>query len=225
MKIHRLGFLIISLFFIILFIINGLTYYFFKESVFINLTIQIISITIFVVVVQFFRNPQRRVIENPYVILAPADGKVVTIEKVFENEFLNEERILISIFMSIWDVHVNRFPVGGEVSYFKHHKGKYFIARNPKSSEENEQTSIAVKMHDQQHIMFKQIAGYLARRIITKLEVGDKAKQGEEFGFIKFGSRMDIFLPLDAKIKVKLNDQVYGGISILADILPKQNKD
>ena len=176
-----------------------------------------VAIFVLVVILQFFRNPIRNPIKNENHIICPADGKVVVIEEVEENEYLNKKCKQISVFMSPINVHVNRYPVSGEVTYIKYHPGKYLVAWHPKASTENERNTIAVKATNGVEVMFRQIAGAMARRIVFYSKVGDKAVQGEEFGFIKFGSRVDVFVPLDAKINVKIGEAVVGGETVLAE--------
>ncbi len=171
-----------------------------------------------VVFLQFFRKPLRKPTLDENKVIAPCDGKVVVIEKVFEPEFLKTEVIQLSIFMSPVNVHINWFPINGVVEYVQYHPGKYLVAWHPKSSTENERSTVVVKRRDGKRILVRQIAGILARKICYYAKVNMVAKQGHEMGFIKFGSRVDVFLPLDAKIKVKLNQKVTGSIDILADL-------
>lgn len=171
---------------------------------------------IFLVFLQFFRAPIFTVEKNPNFVIAPADGKVVAIEEVEEPEYLKKRCRQISIFMSPINVHVNRMPVSGTISYFKYHPGKYLVAWHPKSSTLNERTTVAVKMENGEEVLFRQIAGFLARRICWYVKEGEPKEQGEEFGFIKFGSRVDIFLPLDAKVNVKIGDKTTGGRTVIA---------
>ena len=176
----------------------------------------ILSISISIFMLQFFRNPKRDIKENPNHILAPADGKVVVIEEVEEVEFLNRTVKQISIFMSPFNVHVTRYPVSGKVIYSRYHHGKYLIASHPKSSLKNERTTTVVRTNNQTDILFRQIAGFVARRIINYSKPGKVARQGLEFGFIKFGSRMDVMMPKNAVVKVSLNQKVVGGETIIA---------
>lgn len=166
-------------------------------------------------ILQFFRNPKRMVTKDEQLVYSPADGKVVVIEEAMESEYFQEKRLQISIFMSIWDVHANRNPVSGEVTYLQHHPGKYLVAWHPKSSTENERTSMVFNT-GKVEILVSQIAGAVARRICNYLEVGQRVEQGGEMGFIKFGSRVDIFLPLDAKIDVKIGQHVRGNVDVIA---------
>lgn len=164
----------------------------------------------------FFRVPTRDILDHVENVIAPVDGKVVMIKEVEEDEFLKEKVIQVSIFMSPLNVHICRFPVSGKVIYKKYHPGKYLVAWHEKSSTENERTSIAVESSEKHKILFRQIAGYVARRIVFYCNEGDAAKAGHEFGFIKFGSRMDIFLPLDTEIICKIGDKTKGGIDVIA---------
>jgi phosphatidylserine decarboxylase len=176
-----------------------------------------VGLVIFVIVVQFFRNPTRQIVQNDKHIIAPADGKVVVIEEVEETEFLHTPCRQISIFMSPFNVHINRNPISGIVSYFKYHQGKYLVAWHPKSSTENERTTIAIRHKDGRQVLFRQIAGALAKRIVWYVKEGQPVEQGEEFGFIKFGSRVDIFIPLEAKVLVKIGDKPVGGKTVIAE--------
>lgn len=173
---------------------------------------------LFVLVAQFFRNPKRISNHDENFIVSPVDGKVVAIEEVDEPEYFNEKRLLVSVFMSPINVHVTRYPVSGEVVYSKYHPGKYLVAWHPKSSELNERTTVVVKTHKFGDVMFRQIAGALARRIVNYAEVGHMAKQGHDSGFIKFGSRVDVYLPLQTEVKVKIGDKVKGATSLIAEL-------
>ena len=179
----------------------------------IKLLLKLLCFIFFVLILQFFRNPKRNVKLNDKSILAPADGKIVIIKEVFEKEFYKEKRLQVSIFMSPFNVHVTRYPVGGEIIFSKYHPGKYLFAWHPKSSELNERTSVVIKNKVFGNILYRQIAGALARRIVNYASEGKKIKQGEESGFIKFGSRLDIFLPLKTKVNVNMNQIVKGGVS------------
>jgi phosphatidylserine decarboxylase len=177
-----------------------------------------IGLLVFITIVQFFRNPTRTIPSpDQQSIYAPADGKVVVIEKTFEPEFLKTDCLQVSIFMSPINVHVNRIPVDGSVAYVKYHPGKYLVAWDPKSSTENERTSIALNT-GKHRILFRQIAGALARRICFYVKEGQHVKQGEEFGFIKFGSRVDLFLPLDTEISVKIGQAVKGNLDVIGKL-------
>ena len=178
--------------------------------------LKLLCLIFFVLILQFFRNPKRKIVTNDKKILAPADGKIVIIKEVFEKEFYNEKRLQVSIFMSPFNVHVTRYPVGGEIIFSKYHPGKYLFAWHPKSSELNERTTVVINNKIYGNILYRQIAGALARRIVNYASEGRKIKQGEESGFIKFGSRLDIFLPLKTKVNVSINQMVRGGISEIA---------
>ena len=178
-----------------------------------KLLLKLLCFIFFVLILQFFRNPKRNIKLNDKSILAPADGKIVIIKEVFEKEFYKEKRLQVSIFMSPFNVHVTRYPVGGEIIFSKYHPGKYLFAWHPKSSELNERTSVVIKNKVFGNILYRQIAGALARRIVNYASEGVKIKQGEESGFIKFGSRLDIFLPLKTKVNVNMNQMVKGGVS------------
>ena len=178
--------------------------------------LKLFCLIFFVLILQFFRNPKRKIETNDKTILAPADGKIVIIKEVFEKEFYNEKRLQVSIFMSPFNVHVTRYPVGGQIIFSKYHPGKYLFAWHPKSSELNERTSIVIKNKFFGNILYRQIAGALARRIVNYASEGREIKQGDESGFIKFGSRLDIFLPLKTKVNVSINQMVKGGISEIA---------
>jgi len=181
----------------------------------------IFSLVLLGIVLQFFRNPSRTTVQNPNHVIAPADGKVVIIEEVEEPEFFHGKRLLVSIFMSPFNVHVNRFPISGEVIFQKYHPGKYLVAWHPKSSTENERTTVVVQDSSGNQVMFRQIAGALARRIVCYTKTSDKAIQGGEMGFIKFGSRVDVYLPLGTKVPLQLGQKVVGGESIIAKFTSK----
>lgn len=178
--------------------------------------VQVVFLVLFLIILQFFRNPSRKTVRNERHVIAPADGKVVVIEEAEEPEFFKGKRLQISIFMSPFNVHVNRYPVSGEVIYSKYHPGLYLVAWHPKSSTENERTTVVVETSGKQQVLFRQIAGALARRIVCYAQKGWMGKQGEEFGFIKFGSRVDIFLPVGTKVNVSLNENVRGGETVIA---------
>lgn len=181
-------------------------------------TIQVGFLILFVLVLQFFRNPKRYTAINEQQIIAPVDGKVVVIEEVTEKEVFEDKRIQISIFMSPINVHVTRYPIGGKVVFSKYHPGKYLVAWHPKSSEENERTTVVVENSTFGKVLYRQIAGALAKRIVNYAKFGDTVQQGADSGFIKFGSRVDVLLPLDVEIKVKLNQKVKGGETIIAQL-------
>jgi len=175
-----------------------------------------LAMVMLVLVLQFFRNPKRNLNISEDHVVSPVDGKVVVIEEVFEKEFFNDKRLQVSVFMSPINVHVTRYPVAGQVVFSKYHPGKFLVAWHPKSSEENERTTVVVKSKKFGDILHRQIAGALARRIVNYAKKGQQVAQGSDSGFIKFGSRVDVFLPIGTKLDVKLNDVVKGGTSILA---------
>ncbi|ODS88928.1 MAG: phosphatidylserine decarboxylase [Chryseobacterium sp. SCN 40-13] len=181
-----------------------------------SLLILIPLLVVYGLIFWFFRVPNREILDHKEQVIAPVDGKVVMIKEVMENEFLKEKAIQVSIFMSPLNVHICRFPVSGKVIYKKYHPGKYLVAWHEKSSTENERTTIAVESLTHHKVVFRQIAGYVARRIVFYCNEGDTAKAGHEYGFIKFGSRMDVFLPLDTEILCKIGDKTKGGIDVIA---------
>ena len=218
MTIHREGRTLLFILLVVLFAINwGVSFFLPQATVLQNIGI-IFSLGFYLLILQFFRVPIFQVQKNGKQILAPADGKVVVIEETEETEYLKSKRKQISIFMSPINVHINRMPVGGTISYFKYHPGKYLVAWHPKSSTENERTTVVAKMQNGSEILFRQIAGALARRIKWYIKEGQQLEQGDEFGFIKFGSRVDIFLPLNANVMVKKGDLTKGGKTIIAEL-------
>jgi len=215
MTIHREGKSILINLTIALIVINS-AIYFISESELLKYFMLFASTVVFLLVLQFFRHPSKKVKKNEDIVLAPADGKIVAIEEIHENEYYHDSRLQISIFMSPINVHVNRFAISGIVKYFKYHEGLYLVASHPKSSTENERTTVVVDGIGNRSVLMRQVAGYVARRIVTYCKVGDKAEQGGEFGFIKFGSRVDVILPKDAKPMVSLNQKVTGAVTALA---------
>ncbi len=218
---HREGFTTIRNTFICLFTINFGLYWITGHFQTIGKILLFISVLFFLLILQFFRNPKRHTLLNPNHIIAPADGKIVVIEEVHEHEYFEDKKIQISIFMSPLNVHVNRYPISGEIKYAKYHPGKFLVAWHPKSSIENEKTTVVVKNNTVGPILFRQIAGAVARRIVMYSKKGQNVTQGTEMGFIKFGSRIDIFLPINAKIKTKINEKVRGGETIIASCNPQ----
>lgn len=217
MTIHKEGRTLLFVLLLILFAINWAVSNYFPEATTVQTLVLVGSLLFYLVILQFFRIPVFKVQKNEKYILAPADGKVVVIEEAEEGEYLKTKRKQISIFMSPINVHVNLMPVTGAISYYKYHPGKYLVAWHPKSSTENERTTVVAKMKDGTEILFRQIAGALARRIKCYVKEGQLLEQGSEFGFIKFGSRVDIFLPLTATIKVNVGDVTKGGKTVLAE--------
>ena len=219
MRLHREGKTIIITTGLVLLGLNLLAYfYLFPDNPTAITLLAIVSLVLFILIVQFFRIPNRLLTLGDANVIAPADGKVVVIEETTENEYFQDRRRQVSIFMSPLNVHVNRNPVSGIVRYFKYFPGKYLVAWHPKSSTENERTTVVVQMANGVEVLFRQIAGAVARRIIWYVKEGQPVKQGEEFGFIKFGSRVDVFLPLDAEINVKIGDVTKGGVTVIAEL-------
>jgi len=169
-------------------------------------------------ILQFFRNPKRKTVVNDNTIVSPVDGKVVVIEEVYEPEYFKDKRLQVSVFMSPINVHVTRYPLNGKVTFSKYHPGKYLVAWHPKASEENERTTVVVESSSNIKVLYRQIAGALAKRIVNYAKLNDTAVQGADSGFIKFGSRVDLYLPLNSNIKVQLNQKVRGGESIIAEM-------
>ena len=188
----------------------------FIDTNWIKMTIQITTFLLLIIILQFFRNPKRNFVLNENQILAPVDGKVVVIEEVFESEYFKEKRIQVSIFMSPINVHVTRYGLSGLVKFSKYHPGKFLVAWHPKASEENERTTIVIENKNFGEVLYRQIAGALAKRIVNYAQEGMQVVQGEDAGFIKFGSRVDIFLPLGTPINVVLNQKAVGGKTIIA---------
>jgi len=181
----------------------------------IKIILQSVSIVILLLILQFFRNPVRNTIINEKHIISPVDGKVVNIKKVYEKEYFKDERLQVSIFMSPLNVHVTRYPISGKVNFSKYHPGEYLVAWHPKSSEKNERTTIVLENEVVGEILYRQIAGALARRIVNYAEVGENVTQGKDAGFIKFGSRVDLFLPVDSILNIEINQHVRGGEDII----------
>ncbi|MBK8443352.1 MAG: phosphatidylserine decarboxylase family protein [Sphingobacteriales bacterium] len=219
MKIHKEGYLTLAIVAVCLLLLNVLVYFLFSEAQNVRTGVGVFSFILFLAVASFFRIPRRRLHNDDNLVIAPADGKIVTIEEVFEPEYFKDRRIQVSIFMSPANVHVNRSPISGRVAYTKYHPGNYLVAWHPKSSTENERfTSVIVDEEQNFEILVRQIAGKVARKISNYLQVGEEIEQGNELGFIKFGSRVDIFLPLETSIKVSLKQKVVGGKTILAEL-------
>jgi phosphatidylserine decarboxylase len=216
MCIHKEGFKILIIAFVLFAIICGALAFTLGT---IALTIAlIILVPFYVFMLRFFRVPKRVMPLDPEKVFSPCDGKIVVIEEVDEPEFLKTKCIQVSVFMSVWNVHINWFPISGNVVFQKYHPGKFLLAWEPKSSTENERTTVVVERNDGVKVLFRQIAGFLARRIVCYAKGGDIAAQNSQMGFIKFGSRVDLFLPLDSEIKVELNQKVTGTQTVLAAI-------
>ncbi|MBD1430829.1 phosphatidylserine decarboxylase family protein [Sphingobacterium litopenaei] len=215
MKFHKEGYTSLALVVLFIFIINATADYF-DANQFVKWFLYLLSAFLFITIVQFFRSPKKLITLDENAVLCPADGKVVVIEETEETEYFKDKRLQVSIFMSPTNVHVNRNPISGIVSYFKYHPGKFLVAWHPKSSTENERTTVVVKKSNEVEVLFRQIAGALARRIVWYVKEGDNVQQGEEFGFIKFGSRVDVFLPIGTKITVNIGEKVVGGKTVIA---------
>ncbi len=221
---HREGqSIILTTFFIVG--IGVLLAQFFVDILWFKWLVQLFLLVVLILILQFFRNPKRRANKNFDEILSPVDGKVVVIEEVMETEYFNEMRKQVSIFMSPINVHVTRYPASGTIKYSKYHPGKYLVAWHPKSSEENERTSVVVRTPKFGDILFRQVAGALARRIINYAEKGESVQQGDDSGFIKFGSRVDLYLPLDCEINVSLNQKVKGAHTCIATFVNPNEKE
>lgn len=220
MKIHQEGREILLVIFAVLVVLNILAYYFIELRWVCSL-ILVASIIFYMVVVNFFRSPRRIYrgnFDRNINVIAPADGKIVALEEVMENEFFHEKRLQLSIFMNLFNVHANWFPVEGEVIHVSHQDGRFRSAFLPKSSIENERSTVVIKTGSGENIMMRQIAGAMARRIVTYAEPGDNCSIDEHMGFIKFGSRVDLFLPIGTKVYVKLGDRTTGGMTHVADL-------
>jgi phosphatidylserine decarboxylase len=219
MTIHKEGYTSIALCVLFIFVVNAIIQFYYPDAHVLRWIVYILSFALFIIILQFFRSPHFHINIDEKQVLCPADGKVVVIEETEESEFLKDRRIQISVFMSPINVHVNRNPIAGVVKYFRYHPGKYLVAWHPKSSTENERTTIVIENNKGVPVLFRQIAGAMARRIVWYVKEGDKVEQGAQFGFIKFGSRVDVFLPLGTKINVGLGEVVKGGRTVLATLV------
>jgi len=218
MTIHREGFKSIAIAALVLGAVNFFIFSALPASLlWLSITLFTITIILFLLIISFFRIPEREISIRDNQVVAPADGKVVVIEETIDDEYFKEKRLQISVFMSPLNVHVNLVPVSGDVVYHQYHKGKYLVAWHPKSSTENERHSVVIR-HGKIEVLVKQIAGALAKRIVNYLEPGQKVTQGAELGFIKFGSRVDLLLPVGSSVNVKLNETVQGGVTVLATL-------
>ncbi|HUH47568.1 MAG TPA: phosphatidylserine decarboxylase family protein [Arenibacter sp.] len=222
---HKEGQKIIVTTFIIVCSVTLLAHYYIGTP-WLKIGIQVASLVVLIMILQFFRNPKRKVVKNFDELLAPVDGKVVVIEEVEETEYFKDRRIQVSIFMSPINVHVTRYPASGLIKFSKYHPGKYLVAWHPKASEENERTTVVVNTPKFGDILYRQIAGALARRIVNYAEVGESVQQGDDAGFIKFGSRVDLFLPLNSAICVRLHQKVTGAKTCIATTkVEKEHED
>lgn len=220
MTLHKEGFRILVYLLASLLGANALMFIVLPEGSFFAIIFAGLSVIIYLFTLWFFRLPDRSLDQDNNIVIAPADGKVVAIEETEENEYFNERKLQVSIFMSPLNVHVNHFPVGGKVKYYKYHPGKYLVAWHPKSSSENERTTVVIENNNNVDILVRQIAGAVARRIICYADPGRKVRQGEELGFIRFGSRVDLFLPADVTIKVRPGQKVTGKETVIASFRP-----
>ncbi len=218
MKFHKEGYASLAIVLVFSAIITFIAHYFFPTFFIAHLFAYLLSGFLIIIILQFFRDPARKFTLGENLIIAPADGKVVVIEETTESEYFKDKRLQVSIFMSPLNVHINRYPIAGNVNFFKYHAGKFLAAWEPKSSTDNERTTVVVKHAKGTEILFRQIAGALARRIVWYCKQGDVATQCQQMGFIKFGSRVDLFLPIGTKLNVKIGDVVKGSQTVLGEI-------
>lgn len=218
MKFHKEGYISLIVVLLLGGVIISLAYYFAADVSWLIFLAWATAIFLLITILQFFRSPTRQINLDEQVVLCPADGKVVIIEEAEEPEYFRGRRLQVSVFMSPVNVHVNRHPVSGLIRFFKYHPGKFLVAWHPKSSTLNERTTIVIQTPSGQEVLMRQIAGALARRIVWYIKEGDEARQGEEYGFIKFGSRVDLFLPLDTTMNVKVGDVVKGGVTVIGHL-------
>jgi phosphatidylserine decarboxylase len=218
MTIHREGYTIIGITLAVLAAINLIVYYFFENNTAVLIFCGFVSLVFLYLILQFFRHPARNQTMGENLVIAPCDGKVVVIEETVENEYYKDKRRQVSIFMSPLNVHINWYPISGKVKYLRYHEGKYLVAWHPKASTENERTTIVIEKEVRYSVLTRQIAGALAKRIVYYPHEGDMVKQGAELGFIKFGSRVDLFLPLKAQVKVKIGQKTKGGVTVVAEL-------
>ena len=223
MKIHKAGHILLFKAFVLFAFINVLVYAFIPNIIVFR-AVLIVSGILYLLMVNFFRFPNRHIVVKDNTILAPADGKIVVVEETFEPEYLKKQCIQVSIFMNIFNVHINWFPINGIIKFFKYHPGRYMAAYLPKSSTENERTTIAIETTNGQEIVMRQIAGAMAKRIVSYAPVGGKARQNEHAGFIKFGSRVDLYLPLGTEIDVKLGQKVTGSQTLIGTFQKPESK-
>ena len=223
MKIHKAGYTLLFKAFVLFAFINVLVYAFIPNIIVFR-AVLIVSGILYLLMVNFFRFPNRHIVMKDNTILAPADGKIVVVEETFEPEYLKKQCIQVSIFMNIFNVHINWFPVNGIIKFFKYHPGRYMAAYLPKSSTENERTTIAIETTNGQEIVMRQIAGAMAKRIVSYAPVGGVARQDEHAGFIKFGSRVDLYLPLGTEIDVKLGQKVTGSQTLIGTFQKPESK-
>ncbi len=216
MRIHKEGHVILLSFLIVFAVLNTLAFIILPAGHVLTTVFLSLSVIVYLLILWFFRVPSRSFRQDANLVIAPADGKIVTIEETGENEYFKDKRLQVSIFMSPIDVHLNHFPIGGLVKYYKYHPGDYLLAWHPKASSKNERCSVVIEDSEKNTILVRQIAGALARRIVCYAKTGESVQQGQELGFIKFGSRVDLFLPTDVKLNVRLGQKVTGKTTVLA---------
>lgn len=215
MTFHKEGVTSMAITLLVIVVANALVHYYAADNVVLTWIVYVLSFLLFIIILQFFRSPSRNITPDNDTILCPADGKVVIIEEVEEPEYFKGPRLQVSVFMSPINVHVNRSPINGKVNFFKYHPGKYFVAWHPKSSLLNERTTLVLGHSSGKEVLVRQIAGALARRIVWYVKEGDTIAQGDQFGFIKFGSRVDLYLPIGTQIDVQIGQKVTGGVTVL----------
>ena len=218
MKIHKEGYSSLIVILITVLLLLVAEQWFLPDMAWLQIITAIVGGVLFLIVLQFFRSPKRKLVSKKDAVICPADGKVVVIEETMESEYFNDRRLQISIFMSPTNVHINRYPVDGVVKYTRYHPGEHMVAWHPKSSELNEQNTVVLEQDNGVQVLMRQIAGFVARRIVWYCEPGDQVTQGTELGFIKFGSRVDLFLPLNTTVRVDLDQKVRGGTTIIAEL-------
>lgn len=218
MTLHREGKATITYTLIGLVLLNTISYFFLKNYIAVQIALIIFSIVFLYIILQFFRSPNRKIFRNEQLVVSPCDGKVVVIEETYEPEYYKEKRLQVSIFMSPFNVHINWYPISGVIKYLKYHKGKYLVAWDPKASTENERSTIVIEKENKVSILVRQIAGALAKRIVYYGTQDMVIKQGAELGFIKFGSRVDLFFPIGTKVLVKIGDKATGNETVIADL-------
>ena len=215
MTFHKEGVTSMAITLLVIVVANALVHYYAADNVVLTWIVYVLSFLLFIIILQFFRSPSRNIAPDNDTILCPADGKVVIIEEVEEPEYFKGPRLQVSVFMSPINVHVNRSPINGKVNFFKYHPGKYLVAWHPKSSLLNERTTLVLGHSSGKEVLVRQIAGALARRIVWYVKEGDTIAQGDQFGFIKFGSRVDLYLPIGTQIDVQIGQKVTGGVTVL----------
>lgn len=217
MSIHKEGYPTLAYTFLIMLVLNATAYFVFRETPSVRGFILTLSVVTFFLILFFFRKPERNILTDPGKVIAPADGLVVAIEEVDDTEYFHERRIQVSIFMTMLDIHMNLCPISGSVTYLKYHPGSYLVAMHPKSSHKNERTTTVIE-NSRHAVLVRQIAGGIARRVVTYPVTGEQVEQGDELGFIKFGSRVDLLLPVSSRIQAKLRRRVVAGRTVIATL-------